>query len=664
MREIAAALLDGIDNPDALAWAREWSDATEGAYADDALRARLREALDTNDQIPFVTRRGEYLYNFWRDAAHVRGLWRRTTLAEYLTDTPAWEVLIDLDALAADEAEDWVWKGAAVRPLVNDRALVHLSRGGADATVVREFDLATRSFVADGFTIDEAKTDAVWVDLDTLLVATDTGEKNALTASGYPAQVQRWVRADGGTFRREEVFRGEHEDVSVGVGYDPTPGFERTVFSRALDFYNSRIWVDGVEIDVPTDCEVRLHRQWLFIQPRTAFAGVGAGQLAVIDFAAFQDGARDFRVLVADATVEHLAFTRTAVLVTTLQDVVTHITRFALGTWEREELSLPDAASAHVVATSPLDGDEAWLAASSFTTPTTLLRYEPGGETTSGSATSVLPVKNAPVFFDASTLETRQHWVNSADGTRVPYFITGDFSRGAQPTLVGGYGGFEVSLLPSFSNARGIGWLEKGYFYVQPNLRGGGEFGPEWHSQVVKTNRHKVWEDHRAVLEDVIARGYAKPEQIGIRGGSNGGLLTSGALVQYPQLIGAAVIQVPLTDMLRYHTLSAGASWMAEYGDPDDPVERAAIARWSPLHNVRGRAEVAYPPALVTTSTRDDRVHPAHARTFAQTLDRAGQPVDYFENTAGGHAGAADNDQVARVESLIFIWLERHLTGS
>ena len=646
MRDIEPKLLDDLTAAPALEWAREWSDATEARLDSSALRERIRAALDSDDRIPFVTRRGEYLYNFWRDGDHQRGLWRRVTVDAYLADQDDWETLLDIDALAEEEDEDWVYKGATVLPVSWDRALIRLSRGGADAVVVREFDLTSRAFVdaADGgFAIDEAKTSVDWVDRDTILVGTDEGP-GTVTNSGYPMQVARWTR-DGG---KTVTFTGEPDDVGVWSGYDVVD--RRTVVTRALDFYTSRTWVDGEFVDVPDDCDAIPHRQWLFIQPRTEFAGVPAGALGVIELDAFQQGGREFTVLEQDATVEAIAFTENALLLTCLVDVATRISRIALGTWERTELALPEAASAHVVAASPLAGDEFWVAASSFTTPTTLLR---------GDATGALTeAKRAPAHFDTAGLETRQHWVTSADGTRLPYFITGDFSLGARPTLVGGYGGFEVSLTPAFSNVRGIAWLQQGNFYVQPNLRGGGEFGPEWHSQVVKTNRHKVWEDHKAVLEDVVARGYAEPAQIAIRGGSNGGLLTSGALVQYPECFGAAVIQVPLTDMLRYHTLSAGASWMAEYGDPDNVDERAAIATWSPLHNVRAREEVAYPPALVTTSTRDDRVHPAHARTFALALWRAGQPVDYFENTAGGHAGAADNAQVSRVEALIYQWID------
>ncbi len=639
MREIEPSLLDDISGTPALQWANEWSEETERKFSDPVLKERIRASLDADDRIPYVRRRGNHLYNFWRDAKHPRGVWRRTTLESYCGGETTWEVLVDVDKLAALDGEDWVWKGATLLPVSWDRALVHLSRGGADAVEIREFDVKNGRFFDGGFVIPEAKTSASWVDRDTLLVATDDGE---LTDSGYPMRVSRWTRN-----QKTPIFSGERSDVAVSAHFEHTPGYERTVIVRALDFYNAKLWVDGIELDLPTDCEAVPHGAHLFIQPRTACFGVGPGALAVIELQAFLDGSRDFTVLESDATVEHFTFTQNYVVVTCLVDVATRISRFALGTWEREELAVPENAAANVVAVSPLDGDETWIAASSFTTPPTLLR---DGEV----------IKQSPAHFDTAGLETRQHWATSVDGTRIPYFITGDFSLGKRPTLVGGYGGFEVSLTPGFSNARGMAWLEKGRFFVQPNLRGGGEFGPEWHTQVVKTNRHKVWEDHRAVLEDIVARGYAAPEQIGIRGGSNGGLLTSGALTQYPECFGAAVIQVPLTDMLRYHTLSAGASWMAEYGDPDNPEERAAIESWSPLHNIS--RERKYPPALVTTSTRDDRVHPAHARTFALALHEAGQSVDYFENTAGGHAGAADNEQVARVEAMIFAWLKHHIT--
>jgi prolyl oligopeptidase len=656
--------LEVIDSPQALAWAEEWSTATERASDNPELRGRILAALETDDRIPFVARRGEWLYNLWQDARQVRGLWRRTSLSSYLSDSPEWEVLIDIDALAAEEDENWVWKGAQVRSPGNDRALVRLSRGGADAVVIREFDLADARFLDDRpFVLPEAKTDVSWIDLDTLLVGTDTGE-GSLTSSGYPAQVRVWRR---GTALADAPVHtvGEHGDVAVSARADTTPGHERIVATRTLDFYHSRRWVAPLDpdaplrqVEVPEDCETLIHRQWLFLAPREDYAGIPAGGLGVIELDRFLDGERDIRPVFTPTehiALQGIAFTAEWVVLTLLDDVATRVVVHPLDepTAEARDLELPPLVSATVVATSPLDGDEVWLTTSSFTEPTTLHRLD--------LAVGFRPeaVRRSPTLFDATGLETRQHWVTSTDGTRLPYFITGDFSLGARPTLVGGYGGFEVSLTPGYSAVRGIGWLEGGRYFVQPNLRGGGEFGPTWHSQVVKTNRHKVWEDHRAVLEDLVARGYASPEQIAIRGGSNGGLLTSGALTQYPERFGAAVVQVPLTDMLRYHTWSAGASWMAEYGDPDNPAEREAIETWSPLHNVASTS--TYPPALVTTSTRDDRVHPAHARLFAHALHKAGQPVDYFENTEGGHAGAADNKQVARVEALIFEWLNQHV---
>lgn len=656
--------LEPIDSPEALEWAEDWSARTEADVDDHPLRTSLRErilaALNTDDRIPYVTRRGDRLFNFWRDAEHPRGLWRTTDLDSYLSGEATWDVLIDVDRLAADEDENWVWKGAIVHRPDNDRTLVRLSRGGADAVVIREFDLATATFLTDtAFTLPEAKTDVSWLDPDTLLVGTDTGE-DSLTSSGYPMQVRCWRR---GTDLADApvVAEGEHHDVAIGAGMDHTPGFERITVTRALDFYRSRTWVGPTtesltEIDVPDDCEVTTHRQWLFLLPRQDLGSLSGGSLGVIELDAYLAGSRDIQpVFTPDerSSLQSMALTEHHLVLTVLRDVATEILVMDIAdpTGPQQTLDLPELATAQVVATSALDGDELWLNAATFTDPATLYRLD--------LAESLRPteVRRSPVLFEADGLETRQHWATSADGTRIPYFITGCFDGQPHPTLVGGYGGFELSLTPGYAGIKGLSLLEGGWFTVTPNLRGGGEFGPAWHSQAVKLNRRKVFEDHRAVIEDLHARGYTTPELTAIRGGSNGGLLTSGALTQYPELLGAAVIQVPLTDMLRYHTWSAGASWMAEYGDPEVPEERAVIESYSPLHNVVPRSDRPYPPALVTTSTRDDRVHPAHARLFARRLAEAGQPVDYFENTEGGHAGAADNTQVARVESLVYTWL-------
>lgn len=661
---IEPAELEPIDAPTALDWAQDWSDRTEADIDKQPLRGQLREriltALNTDDRIPYVTRRGHRLYNFWRDAEHPRGLWRTTDLSSYLSGTPEWDVLIDVDQLAADEGENWVWKGAVVRRPVPDRALVRLSRGGADAVVTREFDLASKEFpTADPFTLPEAKSEVSWVDRDTLLVGTDTGE-DSLTSSGYPMEVRRWER--GSALADTPVLaRGESGDVAVGAGMDHTPGHERVTVTRAIDFYRTRTWVgtDGgelTEIEVPEDCEVTTHRQWLFLLPRREFETIPAGGLGVIPLADFLAGSRELRaVFTPDETtsLQSMNVTEHHLVLTVLRNVATEILVADLAdpAGGQRQLELPELATADVVSTAPLDGDELWLNAATFTEPATLHRLD--------LAESLTPreVRRSPVLFDAAGLATRQHWARSADGTLIPYFITGRFDGQPHPTLVGGYGGFELSLTPGYSGVKGLALLERGWFTVSPNLRGGGEFGPAWHSQAVKLDRRKVFEDHRAVIEDLHARGYTTPELTAVRGGSNGGLLTSAALNRYPELLGAVVTQVPLADMLRYHTWSAGASWMAEYGDPDIPAEREVLASYSPLHNVSPRSERPYPPTLVTTSTRDDRVHPAHARLLARRLAEAGQRVDYFENTEGGHAGAADNTQVARVESLIYAWL-------
>lgn len=674
--------LDDIEGERALRWARERSADTEALFDDDPSRDRLESdilaALDTDARIPYPVRRGGHLYNFWRDGAHPRGVWRRTTLESFLggaggaadaDGSTDWEVILDLDELAAAEGENWVWKGAQCRYPDYDRALVHLSRGGADASVVREFDLVDCRFVEDDpFFLPEAKSDVSWVSRDEILIGTDMGP-DSLTSSGYPKQVFSWRRGQK-RGDAELIFSGHDDDVAVGGWFDPTEGFERLFIERALDFYRSRRFVrtdGGLQIiEVPDDCRVSVHREHLLLMPRTEFNGIPAGGLAVADFDRWLAGSRECTVLFtpdARTSLQSVAWTKSHLVLTVLHDVATRLTTLSIGDWAEGTIpGLPESASVSVVGTSPTLDDELWLAGSSPLEPATLWRTE------SGSAGAPRVARRAPAFFDASGMSTRLHWAVSADGTRIPYRVTGllddanvDGADSPRPTLVHAYGGFEVSLVPGYSAVRGMAWLSRGGLAVEANLRGGGEFGPEWHSGAVKLNRGKVYEDHRAVLEDLIARGYATPETLAIRGGSNGGLLSAVALTSYPELLGAVVSQVPLADMLRYHRLSAGASWMAEYGDPDDEVEGASIREWSPVQRIARRADRAYPPALVTTSTRDDRVHPAHARSLAWLLREAGQPVDYHENTEGGHAGAADNSQVAHMEALIHSWLWRTL---
>ena len=673
--------LDDITGAAALEWATEQGAATvakldsaDSGHMRANLEAQFLAALDTDAKIAYPARRGDYLYNFWRDAEHPRGLWRRTSLESYLrgsTDPQAteWETLIDLDALAAAEGENWVWKGTVGRYPEYDRALILLSRGGADATVVREFDLIAGEFVTtDAFTIPEAKTDVSWVSRDALLVGTDLGA-DTLTASGYPRQVRLWSRGSD-LAQAEVIFAGEHDDVAVGGWYDATEGFETLSVERAQDFYNTQRFVatgpatvgtpvELTELRVPSDCRTTIHREWLVLLPRTDFAGVPAGGVGVVELEQWLAGTGQVEVIFtpdAHTSFQALSWTANYLIVTLLHNVATELRVLRIGSWEPVPAfaELPADATISVVGTSSYRDDEVWVLSQSMLSPATLWHGQLPGELT--------VARRAPALFDATGMSTRLHWASSADGTKIPYRVSGLLDRDTPaPTLVHAYGGFEVSLVPTYSALRGIGWMARGGIFVEANLRGGGEFGPQWHSLVVKTERMRVYEDHQAVLADLVRRGYCTREQLAVRGGSNGGLLTAVALTLYPDLIGAAVSQVPLADMMRYHRLSAGASWMAEYGDPEDPTERAAIAEYSPVQRVVSRDQRPYPPALVTTSTRDDRVHPAHARSLAWLLQQAEQPVDYYENMEGGHAGAADNSQVAFMEALIFTWLWQKL---
>ncbi|HZF79197.1 MAG TPA: prolyl oligopeptidase family serine peptidase, partial [Rubrivivax sp.] len=640
----------------ALTWVRERNAQTEAALQAhpgfDDMRRRIRKVLDSKEQIPYVTRRGEHLYNFWRDAANPRGLWRRTTLAEYRKPKshgePAWETVLDVDALGKEEGENWVWAGATCLGPDYRRCLVSLSRGGADANVMREFDTGSKRFVTEAaFTLPEAKTSVDWLDADTLFVATDFGS-GSLTDSGYPRVIKRWRRgqllAEAST-----VFEADKRDVAAFVSVDLTPGYERTVVGRSIDFYNSRMWLlqgqRQVAIDKPDDASLSFHREHVLVELRSDWK-LGdttwpRGSLLVGDADAYLKGERRLTALFTPTATRSLAghtTTRDTVLLNVLDNVASRIEEWTLSGergWQRREVKAPYPGTLSVAALhDPLlrrdDLAEAYLLnASDFLQPDSLQLGRTGSD-----EREVL--KSRPSFFDADGMRVEQRFAISKDGTRVPYFVIwpkGATANGDNPTLLYGYGGFEVSQQPWYSGAIGRTWTGRGGVFVLANIRGGGEFGPGWHQAAVKAGRQKSFDDFAAVAEDLIQSKVTRPARLGIQGGSNGGLLVGTVMLQRPELFAAVVCQVPLLDMQRYHQLLAGASWMAEYGDPDRPEEWAYMAPYSPYQNVKAGAKL--PRVLFTTSTRDDRVHPGHARKMAARMRELGHEVLYWENIEG-----------------------------
>ncbi|MFG2996872.1 prolyl oligopeptidase family protein [Streptomyces sp. NPDC048340] len=677
--------LEDVDGADALAWVAERNAETRAALTEGpgfrALQTELREVLDDTGRIPYTTRRGEFLYSFWRDAGHPKGVWRRTTLDRYREDDPEWEVLLDVDALAAGEGEGWVWAGAAVRYPDYGRALVRLSRDGSDAVCVREFDLGTKAFVEDGFRLPEAKTNVGWIDEDHVFLATDFGP-GTMTDSGYPRTVRRWRRGTAPE-QAELVFEAAAGDVSAFGWHDATPGFERSFVGCRPTFFTTEVFLlsdtdgtggtDGaggrvrlVKVDVPADADVDAWREWLLVTLRTPWLGQPSGSLLAFDFDGFLAGERSPQVLfVPDAHTALAGFspTRRHLILNTFADVSTRMEVLTPGPdgWARRPLAdVPPLACATVTDTDADVSDEYFLDVDSYLRPSTLYRGEIGADA------EIL--KSAPAHFDATGLSVRQYFATSPDGTAVPYFVVGPDPAAAPdgecdpgPTLLYGYGGFEVSMVPSYSGVTGRAWLGRGGTYVVANIRGGGEYGPRWHQAALGADRVLAFEDFAAVAADLIARGITTPSRLGIAGGSNGGLLMGAMLTRYPELFGAIVVHVPLLDMLRFHRLLAGASWMAEYGDPDSEADRPHLAEYSPYHNLA--AGQMYPPVLLTTSTRDDRVHPGHARKTAARLRELGHPVLFHEHTGGGHAGATDNEQSAFNQALTHTFLWRHLGG-
>jgi prolyl oligopeptidase len=696
--------LEEVDGASALDWVRDRNAAAHaelGGPGLEATRSAILEVLDSDDRIPEVSRIGDHLYNFWRDAAHPRGLWRRTTLASYRGTDPDWEIVLDLDALARDEGESWVWHGATVlRPTPEQlaagepwrRALVDLSPGGSDADVTRELNLVERRFVPaseGGFVRPLGKGGLAWADEDSVYVSTDLGP-GTVTTSGYPRTTRLWRR---GTPIEDAVvvFEGREEDLGVSGRRSRTPGFERDVVRRGLAFYASETYlVDAVgtadqrltKIDVPDSAEVGFHREWLVVDLRDDWAVEGrtyaAGSLLATTLDAFLAGSRDLTVLfepTASTSIVGAAWTRHHLVVNVLDDVKNAVHVLTppdpagpRAPWQRSELPVGgELLTVGVRAVSEVDSDDVWVTTTGYLTPSTLALATVVGPGQEAGAPE--PLKAAPAFFDATGMVAEQHFATSDDGTRVPYFVVGraDLVRpadpttpGTAPTLLYGYGGFEIPLLPGYSGTVGRAWLARGGVYVVANIRGGGEYGPAWHQAALRENRHRAYEDFAAVARDLVARGITVPARLGTQGGSNGGLLAGNMLTRYPELFGAVVVQVPLLDMKRYSHLLAGASWIAEYGDPDVPEDWEFLRTFSPYHLVDVAQD--HPPVLLTTSTKDDRVHPGHARKMTALLLAAGKDVTYYENVEGGHGGAADNAQAAHMAALAWTFLTDRLT--
>ncbi len=663
--------LEDVTGEKSLEWVREQNKVTQDHFDSQAgfqqLEGDLLKILNSDERIPFVSKRGEFYYNFWRDQDHVRGIWRRTSLEEYRKDDPEWELVLDLDQLAEEEEENWVWDGASILRPDHDLALIGLSRGGADASVTREFDLKSKTFVRGGFSRPEAKGDIGWIDRDTVFIYTDFGA-GTQTSSGYPRIAKLWRRGTP-LEQAKVVYEGTAEDMYISAYHDDSPGFERNFVNRTLAFYNDELYLLNDEgelqqIEAPNSANKRVFHQYLFLELREPWKSgdqeFAAGSLLVTDFDAFMAGERDFDVAFAPTENTSLAsFTATKdhLLLNVLEDVKNRI--YVLtpseGGWKKQ--ALKGAPSIGTVGVRPVDSDESnayWMTVSGYLTPTSLYYG------TIGEEPELL--KQLTPMYDAEGLQVSQHFATSQDGTKVPYFMVASKDlelNGDNPTLLYGYGGFEISLTPSYSASVGRAWTSQGGVYVVANIRGGGEYGPRWHQAALKANRLRAYEDFAAVANDLTERGVTRKRRLGIQGGSNGGLLVGNMVALYPGLFEAAVCQVPLLDMRRYHLLLAGASWMAEYGDPDSLGEWSFIKTYSPYQNIR--AEQEYPAVLFTTSTRDDRVHPGHARKMMALMKEQGHDVTYYENIEGGHGGAANNKQRAYMQALAYSYLRERL---
>ncbi|MEP3888942.1 MAG: prolyl oligopeptidase family serine peptidase [Hellea sp.] len=635
-----------------------------------AMEAEALEILQSKDKIPYVSYRGGEVHNFWQDATHVRGIWRKSTLESYLSDDTQWEIVLDFDKLSKDEDKNWVYKGNNCLSPTYELCMVNLSDGGKDAVIRREFNTKTKTFVEGGFVTEESKGTIDWVDENTMIVGVDFGE-NTLTDSGYPRQAKLWKR---GTLISDAVLIGEGEQEDVGYWggtMELADGSREILVARSVTFYDSEyIWVPregdklGAAVKLPIPGKVNMYgsfKDQILVQLNEDWRGQKSGDLISFDINDFmKDGKiEDVHVVFSPdekSSMNGAGATKSKVLLSISKDVTSAAYAFDWNgkAWSSEKLDFPANGTVNIGATNDKE-DVAFLSSESFLTPDTLWTYNTATEEKAAA-------KSLPSWFDADSMVSEQFFATSTDGTKVPYFVVrGKDTKmdGTNPTLLYGYGGFEISLNPSYSATRGKLWLERGGVYVLANIRGGGEYGPKWHQAGLKTERQRIYDDFISVAEDLIAKDITAPKHLGIEGGSNGGLLMGVMFTQRPDLFNAVVCAVPLLDMMRYHKLLAGASWMGEYGDPDDATEGKFLRSISPYHNVDPEAD--YPEVFFITSTKDDRVHPGHARKVAKRMEDQGHDFLYYENIDGGHSAAANLKETAKRLALQHTYLMQKL---
>jgi len=661
--------LEEIDGERALAWVEAQNAATVGRFGDArfaADRDTLAAIFDRPDNIPLIGRRGTRGFNFWKDAVHPRGLWRTTKLDSYRTTAPEWDILLDLDALAEKEGEDWTWSGASTIPGTHDRAILMLSRGGADAVMMREFNLSSRDFVPGGFSSPEAKGGAAWLDRDTLLLSSSLGEGMA-TASGYARTVRLWRRGSD-PLAAPVIFETDADHMAVSADLDREAADERIEFIERIGFFDAVVWIGDrtgpkTRIDTPTDASVAWHRGWLAVKRRTGWTidreTHPADTVLGISFTAFLEGDRHFTKLFEPAerrALREFFWSGGRLVLSILDDLkpVFEVLTPSDDGWAREPITgLPNIGVAHVwsldVRTEESTGD-LLASAQDPLTPPALYLVPPL------AAPQLL--KRAPQTFDPAGLVVTRHEAASEDGTRIPYVQVGPPSEtGEAPVHLSGYGGFGISQLPYYNPSMGKLWLERGGTGVVASIRGGGEFGTAWHDAGRREKKRLSHDDFAAVAADLVRRGVTRPGRIAAEGGSNGGILITNMLTRYPERFGALFCTIPLIDMRRYAKLHAGASWIAEYGDPDDPADWGFLSQISAYHNaVPGRP---YPPILIATSRRDDRVHPGHARKMAAKLQAMGYEAYFYEPAAGGHGYGKDNAERAAFTALGYNFLRR-----